>query len=282
MSIYECESAARTARNSVRGAPKGGEIAPTLGEVATGNLFFAAEAIDVVVTRLNVEAKTVHASAALLSNAERQRASRFALDRDRNRFIIARSRLRQMLAARLGVRPASVELVYGTRGKPALARRFARSRLRFNVSHSNDVAVYAFALGREVGIDVEAVRVMNDADSMAARFFSQCENKAYLALDSKDKLMGFFNCWTRKEAFIKALGDGLYYPLDRFDVSLAPGEQARILRVERTPGNACGWELHSFLPGPGLIGAIVVRKFADELVSWACPEQLALRSMLRP
>lgn len=244
-----------------------------------GDLFPADEAIDVVTTRLKVEAEAVHASAALLSDAERQRASRFAFDRDRNRFIVARARLRQLLAARLGVRPASVELVYGARGKPALARRFARSGLRFNVSHSNDVAVYAFALGREVGIDVEAVRVMNDADSIAARFFSQFENKAYLALDPEDKLPGFFNCWTRKEAFIKALGNGLYYPLDRFDVSLTPGEPANILRVESTPGGDCEWTLHSFVPEPGFIGAVVVQKFAYELASMAGPERFELRSL---
>jgi 4'-phosphopantetheinyl transferase len=231
------------------------------------DIFPADDTIDVAVTRLEVEAEAVHASAALLSDAERQRASRFAFDRDRNRFMVARARLRQLLAARLGVRPASVELVYGARGKPALARRYASSGLRFNVSHSGDVAAYAFSTGREVGIDVEAVRAMNDADSIAARFFSQFENTAYLALNPEDKLPGFFNCWTRKEAFIKALGDGLYYPLDCFDVSLTPGAPAKILRVESTPGGDCEWTLHSFVPEPGFIGAVVVQKFAHELAS---------------
>jgi 4'-phosphopantetheinyl transferase len=244
-----------------------------------GDLFPADDAIDVVVTGLEVEAEAVHASAALLSDAERQRASRFAFDRDRNRFIVARARLRQLLAARLGVGPASVELVYGARGKPALARRFAHSGLRFNVSHSNDVAVYAFAPGREVGIDVEAVRVIRDADDIAARFFSRRENEAYLALDPRDRPLGFFNCWTRKEAFIKALGDGLSHPLDRFDVSLTPGEPAKILRVDSTPGGDCEWTLHSFVPEPGFIGAIVVQKFAYEVASMAGPERIAVRSL---
>src|SRR5256886_7924492 len=115
-------------------------------------------------------------------------------------------------------------LVYGAHGKPALAPRFAASDLRFNVSHCDDLAVYAFSHGCEVGIDVEAVRVMGDADDLAARFFSRREHGAYRALHPRDKPLGFFQCWTRKEAFIKALGDGLSYPLDRFDVSLAPGE----------------------------------------------------------
>ena len=218
---------------------------------------FADGTIEVVVTRLDVEPEAVRAAAALLSDVERQRASRFAFDRDHRRFTVARSRLRQLLGARLEVPPDSVELVYGKRGKPALARRFADSGLRFNVAHSEDVAVYAFSPGREVGIDVEAVRVIRDADHIAARFFSRRENEDYLALDPRDRALGFFNCWTRKEAFIKALGDGLYYPLDRFDVSLAPGEPAEILRVGRTPGNDCGWRVESFSPAPGFVAAAV-------------------------
>lgn len=211
--------------------------------------------------------EAVRASAALLSGAERQRASRFAFDRDRRRFIVARAQLRCLLAARLGVRPECVELVHGPRGKPALSRRFADSGLRFNVSHSEEVAVYAFALGREVGIDVEAIRLPRDADDVAARFFSRSEYEAYRALDRRDRPQGFFNCWTRKEAFIKARGDGLHYPLDRFDVSLTPGEPANILRVEGTRGEDCEWTLHSFVPRPGFIGALVVQKSVHEMDS---------------
>jgi 4'-phosphopantetheinyl transferase len=240
---------------------------------------FANHAIEIVVTRLDVGPEAVRALATLLSDAERQRAGRFAFDRDRRRFIVARAQLRRLLSARLGVRPETVEFVYGAHGKPALARHFADSDLRFNVSHSDDFAVYAFAPVREIGVDVEAIRVIREADDMAAHFFSRSENEAYLALDASDKPLGFFNCWTRKEAFIKALGDGLYYPLDRFDVSLAPGKPARILRVEGTPGDNCGWELHSFSPAPGLIGAIVLQKFADELASKIGPERIAVRSL---
>jgi 4'-phosphopantetheinyl transferase len=148
--------------------------------------------------------------------------------------------------------------VYGERGKPALARGYAGSDLRFNVSHSDDVAVYAFSSGHEIGVDVEAVRAMPDGDDIAARFFSRCENETYLALNARDRPLGFFNCWTRKEAFIKALGDGLYHPLDSFDVSLAPGEPARIRRVESTSGDDCGWRMESFSPAPGFVGAVVI------------------------
>jgi 4'-phosphopantetheinyl transferase len=238
---------------------------------------FANDAFEVVVTRLDMGPEAVRASAALLSDVERQRASRFAFDRDQSRFTVARVRLRQLLAARLGMRPESVELVYGAHGKPALARRCADSDLRFNVSHCDDVAVYAFSCGREIGIDVEAIRVIRDADDIAARFFSRSENEAYLALDPPDRPRGFFNCWTRKEAFIKAVGDGLHHPLDRFDVSLAPGEPARILRVASTPGNDCGWRMESISPAPRFVAAVVIesgRRRANLAASsprWARP-----------
>jgi len=216
--------------------------------------------IEVVPVWLDAELAAVGELAHCLSDGERIRASRFIFERDRRRFIVGRARLRHLLASRLGVEPHAVELVYGPRGKPRLAGRCGDADLCFNVSHSEDLAVYAFSSGREVGVDVEAVRELRDADEIAARFFSRRENEAYLALDSRDKPLGFFNCWTRKEAFIKARGDGLHYPLDRFDVSLAPGEPAKILRVEDTPGEQCDWTLHSFMPGPGLAGAIVVRQ----------------------
>jgi 4'-phosphopantetheinyl transferase len=220
------------------------------------------DALEVVVTRLDVAPDAVRGAAALLSDAERVRASRFVFDHDRRRFIVGRARLRQLLGIRLDVRPDAIGLAYGERGKPALAPPLADSGVRFNASHCEDVAVCAFTQGREVGIDVEAVRVLPDADAVAAYVFSRREREAYRALDPRDKPLGFFNCWTRKEAFIKALGDGLYHPLDRFDVSLTPGEPARILRVGRTAGDRCRWTLHSFSPGAGLVGAVVVQKRA--------------------
>jgi 4'-phosphopantetheinyl transferase len=237
------------------------------------------DAVELVASRLDVGRETLRASAALLCRAERQRATRFFFDRDRRRFIVARARLRQLLSARLGMPPEAVELVYATRGKPALAPSCAASDLRFSVSHSNDLAVYAFSSGREIGIDIETIRVIRDADDIAARFFSRSENEAYLALDPRDRPLGFFNCWTRKEAFVKALGTGLGYPLDRFDVSLSPGEPAKILRVDSTPGDSCGWTLHSFVLGPALVGAVVVRTFAYETASMVRPPRIEVRSL---
>jgi len=211
--------------------------------------------IEVVVTRLAAAPDAVRASAALLSDAERHRARRFAFDRDASRFIVARARLRELLAVRLGVRAERVDFEYGAYGKPALSRRFADSALHFSVSHCDDIATYAFSWGGAVGIDVEFVRVMSDADDIAARFFSRRENATYQTLNPDDKPVGFFNCWTRKEAVVKALGDGLSMPLDRFDVTLAPSDPAQVLRVDTTPGDS-GWRLDSSCPAAGYVAAI--------------------------
>src|SRR2546429_3041329 len=130
---------------------------------------FTDDAAEVIVARPDVGPQAVSASATLLSDRERERAGRFAFDSDRNRFIVARALLRQLLAARLGVRPEAVELASGARGKPALAGRFATSDLRFNVSHCKDVAVYALTSGREVGGGVGAGRPLPDADHLRPR-----------------------------------------------------------------------------------------------------------------
>ncbi len=221
------------------------------------------DGIEVVVVRLDVTPDEFHTSAALLSAAERERASRLAFGADRRRFTIARAGLRTLLAARLGVTPEAVELIYGKNGKPALGRDQAESGLHFNLSHSGEIAAYAFSLEQEIGIDVETIREVENADNIAARFFSDHENEVYNSLDPIDKPVAFLNCWTRKEAFIKACGDGLTYSLKSFDVSLRPGEPAEILRVGDIPGDECGWSLHAIYPGPGVVGACVLRTAAE-------------------
>ena len=216
------------------------------------------ESIEVEVASLAAAPGAVHAAVALLSDDERHRARRFVFERDRRRFILARARLRELLGERLGTRADSIEFEYNAHGKPALSRRFTRSDLQFSVSHCDDVATYAFARGGAIGIDVEAVRPVSEADDIAARCFSRREYAAYRMLTPSERALGFCNCWTRKEAFVKALGDGLSIPLDRFDVTLAPGESARVLRIDNTPGDS-GWRLDSFRPAAGYVAAIARR-----------------------
>jgi 4'-phosphopantetheinyl transferase len=216
-------------------------------------------AMEIVVARLDLEPSAVRTSASLLSENERKRAARFAFAADARRFIVARARLRRLLGARLGVRPEAVELVYGARGKPALANASSCS-LRFNVSHCADLAVYALSSGCEVGIDVEAIRPLPDADDLAARFFSPREQADYRALRRRERPLGFFQCWTRKEAFVKALGEGLSHPLDSFDVSLAPGAPAEFLRIEPGPRADRRWLLTSFSPAQGFVAAVAAEQ----------------------
>jgi 4'-phosphopantetheinyl transferase len=126
----------------------------------------------------------------------------------------------------------------------------------FNLAHSHELAVYAFARHHAVGIDVEYVRELADARQLAARFFSARENAAWLALPAGQRAVGFYNCWTRKEAYIKAIGEGLSCPLDQFDVSLAPGEPARLLSIAGDEGAANQWSLWTLSPAPGYVGAL--------------------------
>ena len=199
--------------------------------------------VQVVVARLDPRPDEARALALSLSQAERERAARFRFGRERRRFIVARARLRELLAERLDVPPESIEFVCARGGKPALAERFARSGWRFNLSHCGELAVYAFSRATEVGVDVEAVHAIAEGDAIAARVFSRREHEAYRAAAPAERPLAFFRCWTRKEAFVKALGGGLSMPLAELDLAHAPA----------------GWRLHSFSPLPGFISALAVQ-----------------------
>src|SRR5262249_48037202 len=127
--------------------------------------------------------------------------------------------------------------------------------LRFNLSHSQNLALYAFALDREVGVDVEAMRPLDDAAEIARRYFSQAENAAFERIVPAQRLEAFFNCWTRKEAFLKATGEGLNRPLDSFDVTLTPGEAAQLSIAGQTTEGG-GWSLYDLNPAPGFRAAV--------------------------
>ena len=215
--------------------------------------------IEVVVTRLDTRAMAVCTAARVLSRGERVRATKFLVERERRRFVAARAQLRELLGSRLGVAPGTIDLVYGPLGKPALSPTFAGSAIRFNLAHSGDVAAYVFTRGLEVGIDVEIVREVPEADRIAAGLFARAEREAYRLLDPIDRPLAFFRCWTRKEALLKAIGDGVGLRLDRCAVSLAPGEPARILEVDGVPGDRCGFTLADFAPGRGILGAVAVQ-----------------------
>jgi 4'-phosphopantetheinyl transferase len=211
-------------------------------------------------TALDPPEDTVERLAATLSADERERADRFRLERVRRRFVVCRGALRMILSRYTGQAPERLRFTYGAHGKPALAPSAGMADLRFNVSHSDELALCAVARGREIGVDVERIRPLPGAERIAERFFAVPEREALQALPAERKLEGFYTCWTRKEAYIKALGDGLGHPLDEFAVSLAPGEPARLWTLRET-GSAeeATWSLEALLPTPGYVAALAAR-----------------------
>ena len=194
----------------------------------------------------------------LLSADERQRAERFHFRRDAMRWIAARAILREILGACLGADPHGVAFAYGDKGKPALAAPAGPLDLQFSLAHSAHLGLYAVTVGCPVGVDVERVRPLSDMDRIAERSFSRQECAALRALPVSLRPAGFFNCWTRKEAYIKAIGLGLSYPLQRFSVSLAPGVPAGLEAVEIDPAHVEAWTMEALAPRSGFVGAVVV------------------------
>jgi len=199
----------------------------------------------------------------LLCADERARADRFRFDRDRSRYTVGRGILRLLLGGYLGVRADRVAFQYGRFDKP----RLVGDPLCFNVSHSGAVALFAFTVLGEVGIDVE----LDDADfareRIAERFFSPAEVGALRALPQSLQPLAFLTCWTRKEAFIKARGDGLSLALDSFDVNLEPGAPAALLRTAWSDEEPGHWSLRDLSdPGNGYVAAVAVRSAGWRLV----------------
>ena len=168
--------------------------------------------------------------------------------------------LRILLGAYFDANPSSLEFTYSEKGKPHVSHRPGQLDLRFNVAHSGDVILLAFTEGRRLGIDVEQVRPDFATDDIAERFFSGAERKCLRNLPATQRHDAFFRCWTRKEAYLKATGDGLSMPLDQFDVSLAPGEPARLIETRPDPAEANRWELQDLPVPSGYAGALVIEK----------------------
>lgn len=207
-----------------------------------------------------------------LAADEQARAERFYFARDRGHFIAARGALRAILGRYLSRAPERVSLCYGSHGKPALADAFDGNAIRFNLSHSQGVALYAFTRGREVGVDIERIRDDLKTAEIAERFFSRQEAAMLRALPIELRHQAFFRCWTRKEAYIKARGEGLSLPLDGFDVSLGPGEPAAMLGTRPDPSEASRWSLHDLAPAPGFAAALAAQGHHWRVTCWQWPD----------
>lgn len=221
---------------------------------------------------LDRPALVVQQLAQTLSKGERMRAGRFHFEKDSKHFIIGRGILRAILGLYLDTEPSRLQFCYGSRGKPYLAGESAKVDLRFNLAHSHGLALYAFTRGREIGVDVEYIRHVPDIEQIAATFFSARENAVLHALPASQRQKAFFNCWTRKEAYIKAIGNGLAQSLDRFDVSLTPGEPARLLSLEGDAEEASLWSLKAWAPAAGYVAALAVEGHYWRLACWQFPD----------
>jgi len=196
--------------------------------------FTADDAVEVWRISLELNTRQLQKARAVLAQDEKSRADRFYFEKDRNHFIAARAQLRIILASYLNCAPETIRFDYNQQGKPRLGGADA-GKLFFNLSHSHQMGLIALHPRFEVGADIEWMRREVSGIKIAERFFSSNELEQLKTLTGQDQTQGFFNCWTRKEAYIKARGKGLSIPLNQFDVSLKPAEPARILDIRHDP-----------------------------------------------
>lgn len=256
---------------TVSGHAEAGKPALPYRDVSPDHSFSLAPS-DVHVWQADLDAPEMvrHRLGRLLVPEEQARAARFYFERDRQRYLAGRGLLRLLLGRYLGRPPEGLELTYNRYGRPSLAGSDNLPPLHFNLSHSGPIALFAFTLDRPLGVDVERIRSDLDHEKIAERFFSLRERQVLHNLSAMDMALGFFNAWTRKEAYIKALGMGLSLPLDSFDVTLAPGRPARLLEARQQPGEADHWTLYDLAPRPGYCGALAVRDRGLTLHHWSC------------
>ena len=203
-----------------------------------------------------------------LSSDEQMRAERFRFDREWRRFIVGRGTLRIILGRYLNLSPEEVEFEYRPNGKPVLSAGLLHTTLCFNLSHSGEMLLLAVTYDRAVGVDIESINLDLDVETLAERFFSPAERAELQARPADRRLASFFSGWTRKEAYLKARGEGLTYPLDQFSVSMDCDQPAKLLDVKDDPRELSRWSFHTLAPAPGYIGALVVEGQNCHLAQW--------------
>jgi 4'-phosphopantetheinyl transferase len=214
--------------------------------------FLAQGELHIWLARLDVSEKEQAAYARLVAPDESARAERFHFEHDRRFFVAGRGILRILLGRYLACPPERLAFLYGLKGKPSLPGTV----LEFNLAHSGGLAVFTVACGGAVGIDLERVRPVPDFDRIMNSFFAAAEIHAISALPAADQLRAFFTCWTRKEAYLKATGDGITVRLDRFSVPVVPGSPPSLLHVEGASEEARRWSFQELPLGPEYVGAV--------------------------
>ena len=205
---------------------------------------------------LDLSTAAPHRLSGLLSAEEHSRANSFRFERDRHRYIAARGVLRTLLGGYIKCPAEQVRFSYSTTGKPSIERHGRGSRPRFTVSRSGRIALMAFCASEDVGVDVELVQEMDNAEGIVRSFFCPEEIEEWMKLPVECQTRAFFDCWTRKEAFVKAMGEGLSMPLDAFRVSFCPGEAPTIsLRPDAVQRS---WSMFDVSPSSEYAGALAI------------------------
>lgn len=227
---------------------------------------------DLICFELQADEARLRALRACLVEEELARAARFVFPELGRRFILARGRLRELLAQRLGVAPCAIRFRYGPHGKPELDGSLRDAGLHFNLSHCGDRALAGFCVGRRIGVDIEEWRALRDETALARRNFAPGELADYLSLPASLRTEGFFNGWSRKEAFIKAVGRGLSLPLRSFEVSLRPGDEPQLRSWDSREGGLGPWSLAApRVPGP-CAAAVIVEAARSRISAVSCHE----------
>ena len=234
-------------------------------------LDFSPGIVHVWSVRLNVHTGSLDQLSNLLSDDERIRAERFHFSRHQNRYTVCRGRLRQILARYLGLGPEHVRFEYGAHGKPFLADAQSRSGIRFNVSKSHELALVAVAILRDVGVDVERIRPVSDAEQIAQRYFSAEEQRDLESLPASQRNLAFLHLWTRKEALLKAIGTGLSMELDQLTVTADPLGPVSVVALDGCENAKTQWQIAPIIPSEQYVGALASPGDPHETVCWTCP-----------
>lgn len=243
------------------------------------------DAAEVHLWQASLDGRPADIFESFLSADELDRANRFHFAEDRTHFVVARGLLRNLLAAYLGISCVELRFSYGAKGKPFLLLD-GQTQIHFNLSHSHGRAAFAFSRGRELGVDLEFVKEDFEAELIANRFFSRSEVLTLRTVPAELRNQAFFNCWTRKEAYIKARGEGLSMPLDEFDVSLRPGEPAALLNNFREEREVERWSMKAIPAPEDYVGALVVEGHDWQLKSFSLEKpnapKLSANALERP
>ena len=237
-------------------------------QTAPDDLEISPHHVDIWLTSTELEEDQVRAYAKYLSQAELARAQKFRSKTGHREYIVTRGLLRQVMSETAGLDLAGVDFMYGEHGKPWLDARVSGKTVALNVSHSHGLALAALTVGGRLGVDLEKIRPEVEWRELAARYFAEAEIRALENRPQGDGLKAFYACWTRKEAFVKALGAGVSYGLDQFDVSVGPDEDYAALTIRSQDEDAAGWLVKNLPVPDSHAAAVAVDRPASKFRFW--------------